>query len=262
MRKRIDYDERQYAVYAQARAMSPATLATWVRTFARHAGPRRPLAVLDLGSGTGRLTPALAEEFGGPVYGVEPSNRMRAVAEETAGHPQVTYLAGAADRIPLPDGCCDLVLMFLVLHHVSDKAAAVEEVVRVLRAGGRLLIHSTLADRIPEMTWHRFFPRAREIEARIFPTLDEVVGMCRAAGLEYLAMERIRLRMAGSLAEYAGRLRLRGISTFEYLSDEETAAGFAALDAAVAAEITPQPVEGDCDLLVLGHDGTVSTGRG
>ena len=119
--KRVDYDERQYAVYARARAVLPATMATWRQAFARHAGPARPLTVLDLGSGVGRYTPALAEEFGGPVFGVEPSSRMRAVAEESARHDRVTYLPGAADRIPLPDGSCDLALLFLVWHHVPDK---------------------------------------------------------------------------------------------------------------------------------------------
>jgi len=59
-------------------------------------------------------------------------------------------------------------------------------------------------------------------------------------------------RFANSLAESAARLRLRAISTFEYLTVEETEQGFAALDSAVAAETTPQPVEGMSDLLALG----------
>ena len=252
--KRVDYDERQYAVYARARAVLPATMATWRQAFARHAGPARPLTVLDLGSGVGRYTPALAEEFGGPVFGVEPSSRMRAVAEESARHDRVTYLSGAADRIPLPDGSCDLVLLFLVWHHVPDKLAAAAEIARVLRGGGRVLIHSTFADRTRQPYWHRYFPRAREIEAAMFPTLPDVVRDFDAAGLHAVTLERIRQRFAASLAEYAARLHLRGISTFEHLSDEETTAGFAALDAAVAAETTPQPVDGDCDLLVLARD--------
>ena len=52
-----------------------------VRDIRKLCPSRRSLAVLDLGSGTGRFTPALAEAFGGPVYGVEPLHKMRAVAE-------------------------------------------------------------------------------------------------------------------------------------------------------------------------------------
>jgi trans-aconitate methyltransferase len=62
--------------------------------FAAQVTDRRPLDVLDLGSGTGRFTAGLAAEFQGRVYGVEPSDRMRATAEQ-APHPGVTYLKGS-----------------------------------------------------------------------------------------------------------------------------------------------------------------------
>lgn len=41
--------------------MTPASIAEWMATFARYVPDRRPLAVLDLGSGTGRFTPATFE---------------------------------------------------------------------------------------------------------------------------------------------------------------------------------------------------------
>ena len=85
----------------------------------------------------------------------------------------------------------------------------------------------------------------------MFPSLDEVVRLFDAAGLRPVMVERVRQRFAGSRAEYAARLRLRGISTFEHLTEAEIARGFAALDADVAGEATPQPVEGDRDMLVL-----------
>ncbi|HKT00258.1 MAG TPA: class I SAM-dependent methyltransferase [Rugosimonospora sp.] len=254
MRVRVDYDQRQYAVYAKARALTPEATSQWMEVFARYAGPRRPLDVLDLGCGTGRFTPALADAFGGPVYGVEPSDRMRAVAEETARHERVRYLAGAAGRIPLPDRSCDLVLLFLVLHHVPDRAAAAAEIARVLRPGGTLLIRNTFGDRMPDLVWHRYFPRARALEEELFPALPDVVRTFTAAGLREVAVERVRYEFAASLAEHAERLRLRAVCTFEYLSEEETEAGFAAMAEAVAAEHTPQPVYGDCDLLVMSRD--------
>src|SRR6266540_715011 len=135
----IDYDKHQAQVYAQGRTISPDAVAAWMAAFARRTAVHRLLAVLDLGCGTGRFTPALADMFGGPVYGVEPSARMRAVAQQSARHPDVTYLGGAAERIPLADDSCDLVLMYLVLHHVQDRPAAAAEIARVLRPQGRLL---------------------------------------------------------------------------------------------------------------------------
>jgi len=115
MLKVIDYDERQHVAYAEARAIPQATTDLGMRTFSLCAPSRRPLAVLDLGSGAGRFTPALAETFGGPVYGVEPSAKMRDAAE-VVRPANVRYLHGHAENVPLPDASCDLVLMFLSFH--------------------------------------------------------------------------------------------------------------------------------------------------
>jgi ubiquinone/menaquinone biosynthesis C-methylase UbiE len=249
--REVDYDERQYRVYAQARALSEATLAGWMRIFARHAPQRRPLSVLDLGSGTGRFTPALAATFGGPVYGVEPSERMRSVAEEHTDDQAVTYLDGSAEAIPLPGASCDLVLMFLVFHHVRDQAAAAAEVARVLRPGGRLLIRSAFPERLPELLWYDYFPGARVIDEKIFPRMDHTIDLFTAAGLEFVTLDEAQEQIADSLADYADRLRLRGSSTFERLTEEEIEAGFAALDVAVAAESRPRPVIEDSDILVF-----------
>lgn len=252
MLKRVDYDERQHAVYSTGRALSAGMGRLWADEFARWAPPQRPLTVLDLGSGTGRYSPILADTFGGPVHGVEPSDRMRQIAEETGTHPAVRYLAGSAEAIPLPDRSCDLILMFLSFHHVIDRPAAVAEIRRVLRPGGRVLLRSTFADRIPDLLWHRFFPGARLVEQHTFPTLPEVTELFAAAGLTVLGLNRVRETMAPSLTAYAQRLRLRAISTFEHLTEEEIALGFAALDLAVAAETTPQVVTADGDVLILG----------
>jgi ubiquinone/menaquinone biosynthesis C-methylase UbiE len=181
---------------------------------------------------------------------------MRQIAARSAAHPTVAYLGGRAEQIPLAAGSCDAVLLFLVLHHVPDKEAAAAEISRVLRPGGRVLIRSTFADRPPELWWHRFFSRAPEIERKMFPTTGEVTQLFAVAGLRVLALDPVTERFSDSLAESAARLRLRAISTFEYLTEQESTQGFAALDAAVAAETAAQPVEGTSDLLVLGPAAT------
>ncbi|MEV0381602.1 class I SAM-dependent methyltransferase [Nonomuraea sp. NPDC050643] len=251
MLKRIDYDDRQHLVYARGRALPPDVVAAWMAEFARHSPSRRPLTVLDLGSGTGRFTPALAGAFGGPVYGVEPSARMRQVAMELAAHPSVSYLEGSAERIPLPGDGCDLALLYLVIHHVQDLPAAAMEIARVLAPGGRLLIRNAFADRMPDPLWHRWFPRARAIEEELFPTVAEVTDAFAPAGLRPVALTSVRHRLAAGRADYAARLRLRANSVFEHLTEQEIAEGFAALDADLATRSDPGPVEEDCDLLVL-----------
>lgn len=255
MLRRINYDDRQHLVYARGRALPPDVIAAWMAEFARHAPPRRPLTVLDLGSGTGRFTPAMADTFGGPVYGVEPSDRMRQVAETSAAHPSVTYLQGAADQIPLADSSCDLALLYLVIHHIQDVRAAAAEIARVLTPDGRLLIRNAFADRLPDPLWHRWFPRARAIEEELFPAVAEVADAFATADLHLVALTSVRHRLADSRADYAARLRLRASAVFDQLAEQEVAEGFAALDAELAAHPDDGPVEEDCDLLILARRG-------
>ena len=142
-------------------------------------------------------------------------------------------------------------LLFLVLQHVTDRPAAAAEIRRVLRPGGRLLVRSTFADRLPDLTWHRYFPGARAVERRMFPTLQETMDLFE---LPVVGLDKVRERLAPGLRAYAARLELRAISVFEHLTDAEIEAGFAALRTAAAAETVPVPIEEDSDLLVLQLD--------
>ena len=232
--KPVDYDRVQHAAYARARALPPAAIGRYMDLFAGHLPQRRPLAGIDLGSGTGRFTPALAEAFGGPVYGVEPAARMRQVAEADARHPRVRYLAGEAADIPLPDGCADFVLMFLSFHHVQDRAAAASEIARVLKPGGRFLLRSTFKERIPDHWWRGFFPRSQAIEEAMFPTTDEARAIFETAGFSALEVVRPEIPFKGDLHEAVEKLRLRAVSTFEHMTEQELEEGFARLDAALA----------------------------
>jgi SAM-dependent methyltransferase len=123
----------------------------WADTLTGYLPARRPLAVLDLGWGTGSLTRALARSLGGPVYGLEPSRRRRPAAGRDGAHPAVTYLAGQADHVPLPDACCDAALMFMRVHHASRPEAAFAELARVTRPSATLLIRCESADEMPDI---------------------------------------------------------------------------------------------------------------
>jgi ubiquinone/menaquinone biosynthesis C-methylase UbiE len=249
--KRVDYDERQHSVYAKGRALGPAAMARWMAAFEAEAPDRRPLTVLDLGSGTGRFSPALAETFGGPVHGVEPSERMRSIATAEAAHPSVGYLAGEAAAIPLPAGSVDLVLMFLSFHHVPDRAAAAREIARVLEPDGRVFVRGTFAGRIHDLWWRRFFPRSWEIEERMFPSVEETSAVFADAGLGRAKLVQVVHPYEGDVAADVKRLRLRAISTFDHMDEAEIEAGFAQMEAALEANDIPPPAPAVLDLLVL-----------
>jgi SAM-dependent methyltransferase len=91
------------------------------------------MTVLDLAAGTGKLTRALAESDA-TVIAVEPVAEMRAALPES-----VAALDGTAEAIPLEDGSVDLVTVAQAFHWF-DGPAALAEIHRVLRPGGRLAL--------------------------------------------------------------------------------------------------------------------------
>jgi ubiquinone/menaquinone biosynthesis C-methylase UbiE len=223
----VDYNGRIGGAYVAGRAISAAEVARWTSAFAAYLPEHRPLDVLDLGSGTGRLTPGLAAEFWGQVYGVEPSERMRSAAE-AAPHPGVTYLAGSAEDIPLPEASVDAVLMFLSFHHFRDPLQGLREVRRVLRPGGVALLRTQFTDLMPDLFWYEYFPSARAVDAAMYRPVDEVKSLAAAAGLEPGAdVVRITGEDPRTLRESYERMQHRALSTFEHLPADEVEVGFA-----------------------------------
>ena len=98
--------------------------------------------VLDVACGTGLVTFAAARAVGatGSVLGVDLSERMVEAARDRAlalGLVQARFTRMDAERLELPDASVDVALCALGLMYLPDPEAALAEVWRVLRPGGR-----------------------------------------------------------------------------------------------------------------------------
>src|SRR5215472_12489267 len=233
--RRIDYNTEQYQDYARGRALTEQQMQAWISAFGAMLPGRRPLAGLDVGSGTGRFTPALARAFG-PVTGVEPSVRMREIAQAQSQHPGVRYLAGSAEDMPVSSGSADYVLMFLSWHHVQDKPRAARELARVLRPAGRLLLRANFSDHHPRPWWLEHFPRGFEVEASLFQPLHEVIATFTSAGWRVASFGTVTEPSSGTCGDMLERLRLRTLSFCTQLTPEELEVGFRRLEQVVAGD--------------------------
>jgi ubiquinone/menaquinone biosynthesis C-methylase UbiE len=99
---------------------------------------------LDVGCGSGAVTREIARRVGsrGLAVGLDPSPALLAVARELALKAglgdRVEFREGNVLRLPFPDRSFDAVVCATVLSHVPRGEAAIPELVRVLRSGGRL----------------------------------------------------------------------------------------------------------------------------
>jgi len=118
--------------------------------------------ILDVGCGSGVVTREIARRVGnrGLAVGVDPSPALLAVAREVAKESGVgdcvEFHEGNALRLPFPDRSFDAVVCVTVLSHVPRGEAAIPELVRVLRPGGRLGVYDLDTD----MTAFTHFDRA------------------------------------------------------------------------------------------------------
>lgn len=97
----------------------------------------QPQSFADVGCGTGTITAALAQAWQvSPqnAKGLDVFNRVSPQSHFT----QIPMPRGQG--IPLPDKSLDRVTMFMVLHHDADPDKLLDEIFRVLRPGGHLIV--------------------------------------------------------------------------------------------------------------------------
>jgi len=235
--------------YRAGRGLNEDGLSAWreaVRPYFE--GLRLPL--VDVGSGAGQFAPLFAEWFEIEVFGVEPSDGMRAQAIESAAHERVRYLAGDAQHLPLQDASCGAAWISTVIHHIPDLGAAAREVRRVLAPGAPVLIRSAFPGRTAGISLFRFFPEAAAV-VETFPSIERVERDFVAAGFALERFEAVPQVTVGSLGEFRERVALRADTTLRGISDDAFSAGLRRLDAAIESESDPEPLIDYLDLAVL-----------
>jgi ubiquinone/menaquinone biosynthesis C-methylase UbiE len=103
--------------------------------------------VVDIGTGRGELLVAALDAGAARAVGIEYSDAAVELARRTLAVHQVLPEQGEvidARSIPLPDDCADLVTMLDVVEHLTpaELARSFFEAYRLLRPGGRILVHT------------------------------------------------------------------------------------------------------------------------
>jgi ubiquinone/menaquinone biosynthesis C-methylase UbiE len=103
--------------------------------------PRAHGRVLEVGIGSGLNMPYYDKSRVAAIVGIDPSPALRRRAEARiarSGIP-VEFVGLSAEKIPLPDAIFDSVLITYTLCSIAEPLAALEEMRRVLKPGGRLI---------------------------------------------------------------------------------------------------------------------------
>jgi SAM-dependent methyltransferase len=159
-------------------------------------GARPGDRVLDVGCGPGFYDTELLEDVGreGSVVGLDTSADMLAVAAKRAeGHDNVTFQEADATSLPVPDASFERALCVQVLEYVRDVPAALSEMRRALRPGGRVLVWDV---DWATVSWHAI---DRQLARRVLAAWDKhlthpslprtLAAQLRNAGFEDVRMD-------------------------------------------------------------------------
>jgi SAM-dependent methyltransferase len=142
-------------LYDNAQAISRKFLSVWQHPVEWLNIPPGGIA-LDVGCGPGSVTPSLAQAAGpdGLALGVDISEPMLTRAVRAKAGPQVGFLRADAQRLPLRDQTVDAVVSIAALQLIPDPTAALSEIARVLRPGGRLAVMVPIVRSLP-LLWQK-----------------------------------------------------------------------------------------------------------
>ncbi len=118
-------------------ALTFSIVRLWRRATFLALAPKPGERILDLAAGTGTSTAHIARS-GADVVACDISQGMIEVGRQR--HPELTFVHGNATDLPFEDGSFDAVTISFGLRNVSDTAAALREMRRVVAPGGRVVI--------------------------------------------------------------------------------------------------------------------------
>lgn len=206
------------------------------RVAAKHLNLSAGQKVLDLGCGIGGATFPLAEITGpaGLAAGVDISAAMvEAAKSRKGGCAGVEFRVGEACAIPYADGFFDAARSERVFLYLPDRLGAIQEIKRVLKPGGRLVLLDVDLDATG--VYSKNLVLARKMTSVVAATMPnpnsarDLPALARRAGLKDLAVEMFGLQtpyefflkvMAGSLRNAAEQGTARAAEVEEFLEEQ------------------------------------------
>lgn len=210
----------------------------------RGRGNEGPLRVLDLACGTGNWLDVQMRSHGvggAEWHGLDASKEMLGIAR--AKVPGAQLVEGRAERLPYHSGHFDFIAVNFAFHHFADKEAALDEMVRVLVAGGSIRMNNFAPERADHWWVYHYFPSAIAIDRARFWPVNRLVAGLAARGVASEVSHTLDDGPVTLVAKLAD-VRRREISELTLINEQEYQAGLTAIERDLARSPTAQIADG------------------
>lgn len=209
--------------YNQTRKADPYLL----HRLMAHLKPKPQGKYLDIGCGTGNYSIELKKQ-GVNLMGIDPSSRMLQVARKKM--PEMDWRSGSAEKTGLESNSLDGILASLTIHHWSNLTKAFEELSRILKFNGKIVIFTSTPLQMKGYWLNHYFPKMLQDSILQMPSYESVEKAMLAAGLGQIQIEKYFVKP--DLQDkflYCGKENpsfyldpqiRKGISSFSYLANQ------------------------------------------
>ena len=145
--------------------------------------------IIDIGAGTGNYANILADK-GNKIIALEPSSVMinQGIKKEN-----IEWIQGYAENIKLENNVCDCAICVLSINNFWNTMKSFNEIFRVLKYRGILLIYTYIPEE-QEFFWlHDYFPSISKIDKKRFPGLPILQELIEGCGFKIMSIRKFEI---------------------------------------------------------------------
>lgn len=133
-----------------------------------------------------------------PTVGIE--RDLALALHGRSAHSDLRVVVGDVEVLPIRTGTVDVVVASLVVHQVEVEST-LNEVTRVLRPSGRLVVRTVAPGDASQWVPHRWFPTVVAHQAKRMPTIESLEAALVEMGLECVEVARVERERSAAAAE-------------------------------------------------------------
>jgi SAM-dependent methyltransferase len=145
--------------------------------------PRHNGIYLDIGCGTGNYTIQFQKK-GYNFIGIDPSKEMLYKAKQKNN--KIKWRIGKAEKIDLKDNSIDGIIASLTIHHWSNLIRGFQEMNRVLRESGQVVIFTASQEQMQGYWLNHYFPEMIKNSIKQMPAFEKVNIIMKESGFKLI----------------------------------------------------------------------------